>query len=104
MTSPEQALEPDAPLLWPELGTNVAYHFVKDGGDVDGVFANAEHTLSLRLQHSRLAQVPMEPRGILASYDRENDFLTVWRSTQSPFGDQGQHRAGDSGDRPTRSG
>jgi carbon-monoxide dehydrogenase large subunit len=79
----------DAPLLWPEFGTNVAYHFVKEGGDVDGVFAKAEHTLSLRCVHSRLAQVPMEPRGILASYDKENDFLTVWRSTQSPFGTRG---------------
>jgi carbon-monoxide dehydrogenase large subunit len=86
VTSPEEALKPDAPLVWPELGTNVAYHLVKEGGDVDGVFASAQHTLSLRLVHSRLAQVPMEPRGILASYDRANDVLTVWRSTQSPFG------------------
>jgi carbon-monoxide dehydrogenase large subunit len=89
VTKPEQAMLPDAPVLWPELGTNVAYHFVKEGGDVNGVFANAEHTLSLRLAHSRLAQVPMEPRGILASYDKEKDFLTVWRSTQSPFGTRG---------------
>jgi carbon-monoxide dehydrogenase large subunit len=89
VTIPEKALEPDAPLVWPELGTNVAYHFVKDGGDVEGAFANAEHTLSLRLVHGRLAQVPMEPRGILASYDKEKDFLTVWRSTQSPFGTRG---------------
>ena len=86
VTDPEQAMRPGAPLLWPDLGTNVAYHFVKQGGDVDGVFEKAEHTLSLRLKHSRLAQVPMEPRGILASYDRGADLLTVWRSTQSPFG------------------
>jgi aerobic carbon-monoxide dehydrogenase large subunit len=89
VTSPEEALKDGAPLVWPELGTNVAYHFVREGGDVDGVFADAEHTLSLRLVHSRLAQVPMEPRGILASYDRANDLLTVWRSTQSPFGTRG---------------
>jgi carbon-monoxide dehydrogenase large subunit len=89
VTDPEQAMQPGAPLLWPDFGSNVAYHFVRDGGDVDAVFANAEHTLSLRLKHSRLAQVPMEPRGILASYDRANDLLTVWRSTQSPFGTRG---------------
>jgi carbon-monoxide dehydrogenase large subunit len=82
----ERALEPDAPILHPELGTNVAYRLVKQGGDVDGAFANARHTLSVRLVHSRLAQVPMEPRGILASYDRATDLLTVWRSTQSAFG------------------
>ncbi len=86
VTSPERALEPDAPILHPSLGTNLAYHLVKEGGDVEGVFATAKHTLSLRLVHSRLAQVPMEPRGILASYDRDADLLTVWRSTQSPFG------------------
>ena len=48
VTKPEAAMLPDAPMLWPEFGTNVAYHFVKEGGDVDGVFASAEHTLSLR--------------------------------------------------------
>ena len=34
--SAEKALEADAPILWPELGTNVAYHFVEGGGDVEG--------------------------------------------------------------------
>jgi carbon-monoxide dehydrogenase large subunit len=86
VTDPERALEPDAPILHPSLGTNLAYHLVKEGGDVEGAFANAEHTLSVLLVHPRLAQVPMEPRGILASYDRAADLLTVWRSTQSPFG------------------
>lgn len=85
VTSAERALEPGAPVLWPELGTNVAYRIAKEGGDVDGAFARAEHTLSLRLEHARLSQVPMEPRAILASYDRDRDILTVWRSTQAPF-------------------
>ena len=85
VTSAEQALEPEAPILYPAFGTNVAYRIVNEGGDVDGAFARADHSLSLRLAHPRLAQVPMEPRGILASYDREQDLLTVWRSTQSPF-------------------
>jgi carbon-monoxide dehydrogenase large subunit len=85
ITSAERALEPGAPILFPELGTNVAYHVVKEGGDVDGAFGRAEHTLSLRLTHPRLAPVPMEPRAILANYDRVTDRLTVWRSTQSPF-------------------
>ena len=85
VTSAERALEAGAPVLYPELGSNLAYQMVKQGGDVEGIFARAERTLSLRLVHSRLAQLAMEPRGILASYDRERDFLTVWRSTQSPF-------------------
>jgi aerobic carbon-monoxide dehydrogenase large subunit len=84
VTTAEEALASDAPLVWPDFGTNVAYHVVKEGGDVDGAFAR-NRSLSLRLAHSRLAQVPMEPRAILAAYDRQADLLTVWRSTQSPF-------------------
>ena len=85
VTSAERALEPGAPIIHPEFGSNVAYRVVKEGGDVDDAFARADHRLSLRLAHSRVAQVPMEPRAILASYDRSADRLTVWRSTQSPF-------------------
>jgi aerobic carbon-monoxide dehydrogenase large subunit len=85
VTDAERALEPDAPIIHPELGTNLAYRVVREGGDVEGAFTRAEHQLSLRLVHSRVAQIPMEPRGILAHYDRAADFLTVWRSTQSPF-------------------
>jgi carbon-monoxide dehydrogenase large subunit len=84
VTTVEEAMRDGAPLVWPELGTNVAYHVLKQGGDVDGALAR-DRTLSIRVAHSRLAQVPMEPRAILASYDRQADLLTVWRSTQSPF-------------------
>jgi len=89
IVDPERALSSDAPVLFPELGTNLGYRVRKEGGDVDGAFARAEHRLSLRIAHSRLAPVPMEPRAILATYDRESDHLTVWRSTQSPFGTRG---------------
>jgi aerobic carbon-monoxide dehydrogenase large subunit len=86
VTDAERAMEPDAPIIYPQLGTNVAFHLVREGGDVAGAFARADRSLSLRLDHSRVAQVPMEPRAVLASYDREADLLTVWCSTQVPSG------------------
>src|SRR5215207_5800800 len=89
LTDPEQALESDTPKLFPELGTNVGYRVSKQGGDLERAFGEAEHRLSLRVVHSRLAPVPMEPRAILAVYDRAADRLTVWRSTQTPFGTRG---------------
>jgi aerobic carbon-monoxide dehydrogenase large subunit len=85
ITSAEEALGADAPLLYPEFGSNLAYTVTKSGGDVRAEFERSQRRLRLRLQHSRLAQVPMEPRAIAAHYDRDSDFLTVWRSTQSPF-------------------
>ncbi|HEY7366000.1 MAG TPA: xanthine dehydrogenase family protein molybdopterin-binding subunit, partial [Methylomirabilota bacterium] len=41
VADPEAAMRPDAPLLYPELGTNVLWHDVLSYGDVDGAFARA---------------------------------------------------------------
>jgi aerobic carbon-monoxide dehydrogenase large subunit len=86
ITSAERALESEAPTLYPEFGTNLVYSLKRGSRErTETELAGAEQMLHLRLQHSRLAQVPMEPRAIAAVYDRESDRLTVWRSTQSPF-------------------
>src|SRR6185312_10374232 len=69
---------------FPEFGTNLVYTVTRGAKPI----MEADRTyrwFRLRLQHSRLAQVPMEPRAIAAHYDRATDRLTVWRSTQSPF-------------------
>jgi carbon-monoxide dehydrogenase large subunit len=81
----EQALAPEAPLVFSEFGSNLAYSVTRESGDVQRDLADSPNRLELRIQHSRLAQVPMEPRAIAAHYDRAADRLTVWRSTQSPF-------------------
>jgi aerobic carbon-monoxide dehydrogenase large subunit len=54
----------------------------KLSGDVDGAFQSAAHVV--RASHSlpRLAPVPMEPRGAIASYHEAEDMLTVWVSAQ----------------------
>jgi carbon-monoxide dehydrogenase large subunit len=85
ITTAEDALAPEAPLLFEEFGTNLVYTVTRGSQDVASRLADGERRLQLRLQHSRLAQVPMEPRAIAATYDRAADRLTVWRSTQSPF-------------------
>ena len=85
ITSAEDALAPEAPLVFPEFGTNLAYTVTRDSGDVRHDLSHAPRRLQLRVQHSRLAQVPMEPRAIAAHYDRATDRSTVWRSTQPPF-------------------
>lgn len=86
ITSAEDALEPAAPKLYPDFDSNHVYTVTKGRRQaVQDELARAERRLQLRIQHSRLAQVPMEPRAIAAVYDRQTDKLTVWRSTQSPF-------------------
>jgi carbon-monoxide dehydrogenase large subunit len=51
-------------------------------GDVDGAFASAAHVVRASHALSRLAPVPMETRGAIASYDDADDLLTVWVSAQ----------------------
>jgi carbon-monoxide dehydrogenase large subunit len=85
VADPERALEPGAPLVHGELGTNEAFRWPLRGGDVEGAFARAAHVVAVRLDHSRLAGAPMEPRGVLARHDPGSDELTLWLTTQNPF-------------------
>ena len=85
ISDPERGLESGAPLAHAELGTNQAFNWPLKGGDVEGAFGKAAHLVKVRLDHNRLAGVPMEPRGVLARYDAGSGELTVWLTTQNPF-------------------
>lgn len=78
----EEALRPGAPLVHEELGTNVAFRLQHESGDVDGAFRSADHVVSLKVRHPRLAAFPLEPRALIASF--EADELTLWLSCQAP--------------------
>ena len=85
VADPERALAPGAPLVHPDFGTNQAFSAPMKGGDVEAAFARAAHVVSVRVEHNRIAGVPMEPRGVTARYDRGTGELTVWLTTQNPF-------------------
>lgn len=82
----EAALAAGAPLVQRagDFRDNVAFRHVREGGDVEGAFRAADHVVRVRLAHSRLAAVPVEPRGAMASWDEVRGELTVWTSTQTP--------------------
>lgn len=80
----EAALRPDAPVLHPELGDNVAARFVLSAGDVDAAFAAAPLTLRERFVFGRHAANAMETRGVQASYDEGRGELTVWVTNARP--------------------
>ncbi len=85
VVDPEQALEADAPVLYEELGDNLLYHMPVQGGDIDATFAQAEHTVRLRLVNQRLAPASMETRVCLFDFDATNGQLSAWISSQSVF-------------------
>ena len=80
----EAALEASAPVVHPELGDNVFFkgEFATDG--LDAVFAAAPLVLRERFQSTRVAGVPLEPRGCVAAVEPGRGTLTFWSSTQIP--------------------
>ena len=58
VVDPEEALKPGAPLLYPELGTNVVWHDTLTYGDVDGAMARAHGVLRERFTIQRYASTP----------------------------------------------
>jgi len=55
-------------------------------GDVSAGLAAADVVVSARLTYPRVTGVPIETRGVLAVPDAHSGRLTVWSSTQVPFG------------------
>jgi carbon-monoxide dehydrogenase large subunit len=83
----DQALVVDAPLVHPESGSNVFSEMPgADNAALDEVLANAPNVITETFTQHRYATVPMETRGVLASWDRFRDELVVWISTQGPHG------------------
>jgi aerobic carbon-monoxide dehydrogenase large subunit len=74
--------EPLEPVLDARASEVTMSHWHKVTGDVDGAFDSAAHVVRASHALPRLAPVPMEPRGAIASYDEAGDMLTVWVSAQ----------------------
>ena len=85
LTSPEAALAPNAPLIHPDLGTNLAFTLKRGSGDVNAAFSASARTISMRISIPRLAGVPMEPLGVLVEWDDQTNKLTAWCTTQAPW-------------------
>ncbi|MBI2200232.1 MAG: xanthine dehydrogenase family protein molybdopterin-binding subunit, partial [Candidatus Rokubacteria bacterium] len=80
----ERALEPGAPLLYPETGTNVAMRFKRSQGDVDGAFRRAAVVVEAKMLSQRVIPFAMEPRACSAVWDERAQKLTIWGDTQTP--------------------
>jgi carbon-monoxide dehydrogenase large subunit len=80
----ETALDPKAPLLHPELGDNVAFRKVIDTGNVDAAFAAADVVVEGTFDFGRHTAVSLEPRALLADYDKHGGRLTIHTSSQVP--------------------
>src|SRR5207247_10015151 len=77
-----KALEPGAPIVNEELGTNLVFTYPVKGGDIDKAFGDAEVKVSLHLVNQRLIANAMEPRSAAAKCEAGE--RTLWPTTHLP--------------------
>jgi carbon-monoxide dehydrogenase large subunit len=77
------------PPIHPELGDNLCFQRVNDAGKVDDAFANAHRVVEATFHSGRHTGVTLEPRSILADYNRASAKLIVYHATQAPHMMQG---------------
>jgi 2-furoyl-CoA dehydrogenase large subunit len=80
--SPEAAVTADAPLIYEELGSNVAWQGQVSYGDVDAAFQRADRIVRENLKIHRYSSTPLEPFACLVEHTPER--LTIWCNSQSP--------------------
>ena len=92
VVDPEAAAEPGSPTVHEEFDDNIMFRIFGPAaepsptplGITDDLFRQADKVVSLKSTQQRLVPMSMEPRGVLANYDRGRSKLTVWMSTQIP--------------------
>lgn len=90
VSNPETALAPGAPVLYDELGDNVAFVHPSGGGDIQAAFQQADRVVRLRVVNQRIAPASLEARACLFDYDPASGQFTAWLSSQRIYGAQEQ--------------
>jgi carbon-monoxide dehydrogenase large subunit len=81
-----RALEPDAPIVHAGAESNIWQAIPPEmpTPELDAIIDAAPIVLTETFRQHRYATVPMETRGILATWEPYGEQLTVWISTQGP--------------------
>ncbi|GCE03026.1 xanthine dehydrogenase family protein molybdopterin-binding subunit [Dictyobacter aurantiacus] len=84
----EQAMQPDAPLLYEDFKSNIAVSLRPSSEAIDKVFAetvaNGGVVVKERFVNQRVAPSPMETRGVVAEFRKSDKSLNLWSSSQIP--------------------
>ena len=80
---PEEAMEPGAPKIYDDCENNIADHFVREFGDVEKGFREADYIYEDRFSTPIIPSCSIEPHSCIASFDSLGK-LTFWVTTQNP--------------------
>jgi len=81
----EKALEPDAPILHDNIGSNIYNHRFFKYGDWEKVCEEADEVVKWKFNFPKYAGSPIETYGVIASHDPYADEYTVYCNYQGPF-------------------
>jgi len=77
------ALDPDAPLVWPELGTNRAFYYRHgDRAKAEAAFAKAAKVTRIEFRNNRLVANYIETRSALAEWKPDEDRFVLTTGSQ----------------------
>ena len=85
----ETALDPGAVVIHPELGDNLVFTRTAEKGDIAAAMAAAHRVVEATFLTGRHTGVTLEARSIIADWNRADETLTVYHSTQAPHMMQG---------------
>ncbi|MBK8045721.1 MAG: xanthine dehydrogenase family protein molybdopterin-binding subunit [Anaerolineales bacterium] len=81
----ETALAPEAPLIHAGLAQNLNAHVVQEKGDYARARRQADVVIERKFYYDRGTAAAMENRGIVVNWDRRDQELTIWDTTQAPI-------------------
>ncbi|MCA1775088.1 MAG: xanthine dehydrogenase family protein molybdopterin-binding subunit [Loktanella sp.] len=84
VTDTMTALDPETPLIHPDLGDNLAFRRLHEEGDVEAAKAGAHKVVSARFRTARHTGVTLEPRSILVDWNPAEEQMTAYHATQAP--------------------
>lgn len=81
----DEALTAGSPLAADGITSNLCFQTVLETSDVDAAFERAAHVIEGRFTFGRHTAVTLEPRAIVADFDRSTGQLNVHHGTQTPY-------------------
>ena len=80
----ETALDPATPVIHSVLGDNLVFERTNEAGDIAAAFKAAHKIVEATFHTGRHTGVTLEPRSILAEFNKGDGTLTVHHATQAP--------------------
>ncbi len=81
----EDALKPGATVIHDDLAHNLNAHVIQQKGNYEAAKAKADVVIKRRFLYDRGTAAAMENRGIVATWDKQSEQLTMWDTTQAPI-------------------